>query len=991
MNDSRDRKGLIGLLLSAVALTFVVARAILSRPKPAERSHPPVPAQAPIVSSLPTEPIKTAAQTEAPRWKPNRLQVAVMVVGLLFFGLFLWFASPPADPFPPRSESLPFDALYPLRLAMLGWADNATNILIGLGSGALIIVGLMGLLRRRWRAALSAAIVIVCALAALQAQVWLMTDHLGPGTALYLMAGVLFLGWAFFTRRVRRAGINQSDSEKSKGLAPRLELALLLIILIVTIFGRVYDIKRVPYGVDGDESIWTIEVVASKIDNQSALSSDYHYRNVPMSYWMETPFQWLLGPGLTSGRIEVVFFSIVASFVFYLLVRELFDAPTALIATLLLAVALPDLLASRTATVEAHAKLWAVLPLLALAVALRTKRPLHFFLAGAATAGTMLTYEPLLPVVAATAMLAFLAALKDLVSLLRRQGRRGWAAWQAWWPRLGAIAALPIAAAFVTIPYLISRGQYYEGFSSVADSLPLIDRLLFGARGMLSTFYLSPPHDLVFSRDGPYINGLLVPLLFLGVLYALVHIRHKGSAFTLAWLAWVFIPTPVVLHTPLPRVFYPGLPALDILIALAIVAIYRTLARLIQRPLLTASLLMLGLASFALLNLTIWFQEIHSTAEAIQRRQLAETVAANVSPDSLLLMPYDPTTNGDPVLVEQGLMRLLVRERHGVKDAGPFVAIPLNQLLPLIAQKSDQAREIKVLHDTTQDPQRLNRQQIIDALQRCYPNAHINRLDYFTLFDLTSTDLTLPACRSSNLALDPLPAEISSQPITISWALDPAPAATIDLRCLSAKPDTVWIEAESFAKPNGWQADNHFVVDWSGSGYLADQIGSQIAQTTFEAPGDGTYRLWVRSYRRQADNFPGVLQLDDQSFEFARLEAGQNIWSWQALGNVTLSAGQHTLSLSRPFNQSQATYIALFVDTIALSTNPDYDPSRDDRWDEVLQQTRSLPDLARRGAFPITLDPGTYRCDVTASDGDRLISPDGSIGIMATVTFKVMP
>ena len=105
-----------------------------------------------------------------------------------------------------------------------------------------------------------------------------------------------------------------------------------------------------------------------------------------MSFWMETPFQWALGPGLLPGRIEVISFSILASFIFYLLVRELFDVPTALVAALLLAVALPDLSASRTAAVETHLKIWAILPMFGLAVALRTRRPWHFFLTGLALA-----------------------------------------------------------------------------------------------------------------------------------------------------------------------------------------------------------------------------------------------------------------------------------------------------------------------------------------------------------------------------------------------------------------------------------------------------------------------------------------------------------------------------------------------------------------------------------------------------------------------------
>jgi len=57
---------------------------------------------------------------------------------------------------------------------------------------------------------------------------------------------------------------------------------------------------------------------------------------------------------LTPGRIEVAVFSVVASYAFYRLARESTDTPTALVATLLLAVSLPDLTASRVGLILAN-------------------------------------------------------------------------------------------------------------------------------------------------------------------------------------------------------------------------------------------------------------------------------------------------------------------------------------------------------------------------------------------------------------------------------------------------------------------------------------------------------------------------------------------------------------------------------------------------------------------------------------------------------------
>ncbi|MGH2592499.1 MAG: ArnT family glycosyltransferase, partial [Anaerolineae bacterium] len=501
----------------------------------------------PDLTTLPAADARTHSQADgaarAGAWATAHREATIIAAALVVFGWLLWTISPPPNIRPPLPVDLAFDSFVPLRRAMLAQAANSAPILIGIGAAGLTVLWALALRGRRIKPAISASIALGCVLLALQAQVYVMRQQQNAGVALYLFAGAVFGVWLLANRKT-------PNLETPPGLSRRAELILLTLVLAVTVFGRIYDLKRTPYGIDGDESKWTVEVVSVMVDGRDELGSEYHRRYLPMSFWMQAPFHWIVGPGLTSARLEVAIFSVIASFVFYRLVRELCDAPTALVATLLLAVSLPDLTASRVGNVESHVKLWAILPFYGLAVALRTRAPRHFLLTGFALAGAMLTYETLMPIVAATLTLALAAALRE-----RRE-------WKTWLRRLAMLATPPAVVAFVTIDYLLGRMQYYRDYRSQAEIYSFGEQLLRGIQGLLGSFSDRPTLDWLYYRDGPIINGLLAPLLALGLVYAIVHVRRRGSAIALTWLAWVFIPAPIILHSPLPRILYPGVPVL---------------------------------------------------------------------------------------------------------------------------------------------------------------------------------------------------------------------------------------------------------------------------------------------------------------------------------------------------------------------------------------------------------------------------------------------
>ncbi|HEY4688352.1 MAG TPA: glycosyltransferase family 39 protein [Anaerolineae bacterium] len=902
-------------------------------------------------------------------------QPGVLIAGgLILFGLLLWNLSPPPGIRPPLSVDLPFDSLMTLRRTLLSRAADSAPILAGLGVVGLIVIAVFGLIRRRMADAIAAAVITLSALLALQAQVHVQRGEPDAALAFYVGAGALFCVWMLITRKM---------TAPASSLSRRVELTLLTIVLAVTIFARIYEIKRMPYGTDGDETKWTIEVVSTMVDGSTltGMGAEYHRRYLPMSFWLQAPFQWTMGVGLTPGRISVAVFSILASFFFYRLVRELFDTPTALVATLLLGVSLADITASRAANVESYTKLWAILPFYGIAVALRTRRLRHFFLTGFAVAGAMWTYETMMPVVAATLCIAIGAALVE-----RRE-------WKAWVRRIAALATVPAALAFVTIDYLLGRMQYYQDYRSVAEGFPLGEQLARGVKGLLDMFSAQPGLDWLYYRDGPYINGLLVPLLFLGVVFAIARARRTGNAIALTWAAWVFIPVPIILHTPLPRILYPGLPALYIFVAVAMLAIYRALAKVVHWPRTTRAIGVVALGSFALLNLTIWFQEVTDPMDELRRREVAEIVAATIHPGGPLLMPY--VLPGETVDAEQDFARLMIYERRGTLDAGEFRAIPYGDLLPTLSELGGSVPSVNVLVDTTQVDEWGERAQILDAFRRCYTSAPV-MTPYFQLYTAGGDSLQHPACRSARLSVTSPPSIVeggSAMPIQIGWSIDAAPATQAELTCGRDRDGIVWIEAETFTEREGWIGDVRFVTTFSGTGYLADEPDSTSASTMIEIPQSGTYRVWVRSYRRQDDPFAAFVEIAGRTLVFAEPETGvPEYWRWQRPGDVDLNAGPLSIRLTRPFDTTHEPFIALFVDAIVLSRDPNFDPQRDDRWQPVLQLREQDDKPTTSGTFQAHLEPGSYYCKMTVSDGERLLDKTGTVGLTSDpIYFQVMP
>ena len=117
-------------------------------------------------------------------------------------------------------------------------------------------------------------------------------------------------------------------------------------------------------------------------------------------------------------------------------------------------------------------------------------------------------------------------------------------------------------------------------------------------------------------------------------------------------------------------------------------------------------------------------------------------------------------------------------------------------------------------------------------------------------------------------------------------------------RCSSAVD--LLVEAESFARPGGWQIDCQFTQIMGSPYLLAHGLGHPVATASTEVrfPVAGTYRVWVRSKDWAPPHGPGRFRvvLDGRQLDPVFGASGDH-WSWQDAGLVELQDKAITIEL----------------------------------------------------------------------------------------------
>ncbi|MBR1926496.1 MAG: FAD-dependent oxidoreductase [Bacteroidales bacterium] len=119
-----------------------------------------------------------------------------------------------------------------------------------------------------------------------------------------------------------------------------------------------------------------------------------------------------------------------------------------------------------------------------------------------------------------------------------------------------------------------------------------------------------------------------------------------------------------------------------------------------------------------------------------------------------------------------------------------------------------------------------------------------------------------------------------------------------------AKAQSIFLEAEGFADIGGWTNDNQSMTRMGSPYLIAHGLGRPVAdaETDFEAPEAGEYRLWVRTrdWTRTwgRTESPGRFQMiingkpSEETFGTKTEE-----WAWQDGGSVILNKGENKIAL----------------------------------------------------------------------------------------------
>ncbi|MBT3314110.1 MAG: hypothetical protein HN390_05810 [Anaerolineae bacterium] len=856
-------------------------------------------------------------------------------------GIFAWIYAPPRlngeIAISPGTPGRPF---YNLRWgrdfirinynALWSWGSAAVSILL--------LVILIPVIKKRSRAGAGFVLLAASMNLAILGQ-WLLlvkgagTENLhGVGRNLYFVAIAGFSLWAWFSRKYISENSGNTVFPVKKGT----EIVFVIALLFLSGFARLYTLRVIPYGIEGDEAKWTSEAVNLGVLGEPDSSGEYHRDALPVSYYLQMPLHRLLGPSLFAARLTVVLLSILGTLLFYYFLRQISNFPVAALASTLLAISIFDISASRLANVESFVKTPPILALALLAWAIKSRRWQIYGLSGIALALGMLTYDTVWP-------LSLVMLLIALVELARQK--------EAFLERAKAIAALfapTILSLPLLLPYLSSRLSYYQ-FEEKGLDTETKAKLWSYFSNVITTWFIDLRSDFLYNRPGPLLNAIFLPFLVLGFVIALFQIRKKASLWNLLWVILFIFPIPILANSSMGRVYYPALPAVYFFVALGIFFFWMELDSFLGknlRPLLIAATL-LPLAWLPLANLYIYFNEVSDNTDRQMRREIGEFAAQIADEETLLLLPAVPSANTALNNEYQMLELYMLGNIPPEKLEGSYRYIAPDDLLNEIHLQKDFHENIEILFDQGETPE------VADALRACYPTGKVAEGKFFTRFQIENIKSAGIGCASASLRIE------EDENNSIYWELEGEETQEVSVSCERRASDFLWLEAENLFMSPGWQTEISFASGWMGTGFARDNYGSAPLRIKQNTEISQDVYVWVRHYKRSIEEKPTYFVVEGASYPFADVGGNDlNIWQWERLGPITVD-GDIEFSISHEGDVDH--FMAIFIDSIVISANANFSPE-EDLWQGTHPLVFSLDKPQREGPLHLDLSPGVYQC-----------------------------
>jgi 4-amino-4-deoxy-L-arabinose transferase-like glycosyltransferase len=804
-------------------------------------------------------------------------------------------------------------------------------------------------------------------------EMFLLDQAFAAGAVLYLAGAVVLIAQPLF-------GDDRAGQALEWSAWPRKKEAVAFILVLASAFlTHFYLLGRVPYGVEGDESSWALRVVEAM--NQGRAGLPYPFAQMPTSFWLQSLSYHLFGTSIESARLGVALLSLAGTVLFYFAARETVNIPVALIATYLLGISLIDMAASRQAHVETYVKIWIMGAVACMLWGYRGRKALLFAVAGACLAMGLMVYDSF----AFTPFALFAYVVWRLI-----RDRKNWREHLAY---LGAML-LPVAAVAPGVwTYLEGRrisqvatltfetGVYPDSMGKITTLLPrLTDFALKYAGVTLERLTVQQLNDVLIGRPGPLESAAFVPILFLGLFFAVRYWRLRHVSFALFWVLVPGLPTSLVLGQAFARTYYPFLGGLVVLAAIALWVTFSALRQGLDGNIrfgLTA-ILVTFLAALGLSNGYVYFNEVWDPPERQVRREFGELLSRHVRPAQMVYLPYTPLEN-DFFESEWRYARYIASSLSPGGDPNQlFTSIPYPQLLQTISNHRAEIGGIKGFYDKT-NPILDERQSILQALERCYPNHSLEVGRFMDVYSISSEALSQSTCSSTvdlKLTWPAMGQTIAANSdLEFSWQMSTVQTTAFRLVLEKRNDQVVWLEAEDL-QGRGWEAQKHLAGQYTGSAYLADVASPEnLAESVVEIPKADKYNIWVRTLRRRADGSPVLLHIADASLEIGSDQT--NGWDWQSLGWYELPAGKQRVAITREYDANSPWQI--FIDTLLLSRQAGFDPDTVREWESVLD-TSTVSSARNQFRYELPLADGDYRWRVEVFDGDRIIGWDGKPG-----------
>ena len=834
-------------------------------------------------------------------------------------------------------------------------------------------------------------LLIAAVLLAIVAQALIYTHNYTIGIILYILSAIGLIAWIYKRPKWSNVFSNQLR------ISLNAEILLVIALMLLTAVTRYYDLGYRVYGLEADETKWTVQSWYSTILRvDKGEFAEMHYKYLPVDFWVRSVFLRVFGLNFISARLESATISLFSVLFLYLLVRRLTASPpTALFSALLYGFSFVELEASHQALHNTPLEIWMMSGFYMMVLAIQQKKWWQFQLAGILMALGMMTYETFFPT--PIIALVYLIGLAIYQIVKKKVSIRHWLQYLALflWPIL-------IVYFIFTKDYLQARQGYDLGWlmnstNNGANLLGLFHFITQNTRDWLTTIFSSIVWtDSLLRWTGPFLNPILLPFIVIGLINNLWNIRRPHFAFIPLWYLIQTLIAPIALGSVWPRVLYTGLAPLIIWGAMGLWVCLGMLRGWFDglNTKLAVPIFVLLILSILTSDYYIFTSALPDPVDRIKRRELADLTAQSANEVPMLLFPYEPVRN-DSVEVESHVILFSVAgARHTNLEAQThFQQIPYDQLL-LSLWQNRQLDGLDLFYDKTADTLTDDRQAALNVVLSCYPDTTLETIGtYFNVYHFSHEALSQPVCYQAPSPSLVLPADGSQFPtgipVRLYWDNGSIMPSSFSVTVERKATGIYLLEAEDTFQGNGWYSSGDFVTDYTGNGFLLDGWQSGETTSTFDVPQGGKYRIWIRSYKRQINDQHNFVTINGKTLEFAGDKNTLNEWVWEDLGLYDLSAGNFPIALKRTYGQDEE--YSVFIDSILISSDTTHSPDQINLWDTVYT-SGEVNSSASQFNLPDMLSPGEYRWNVRVYEKNRLEDSNGTRGVeMPFANFVIQP